>query len=68
MVGKSRNASERDAVVIAKALSVRALMYPTDATVESEEHLHLPGEQVGERGSSTTIRHVHQVDAGHHVE
>ena len=33
-----------------------------------EHDLHLPAEQIGERRSATTIRHVNHVDAGHHLE
>jgi hypothetical protein len=33
-----------------------------------EHDLHLPGEQVGERRCLAAIRHVHYVDAGHHLK
>src|SRR5258708_6464813 len=33
-----------------------------------EVYLHLPGEQVGERGRSAARRHVNHVDASHHLE
>ena len=33
-----------------------------------EQDLHLAAEQIGEGGTLAPIGHVHQVDAGHHVE
>jgi hypothetical protein len=42
------------------------ILYRCDSGGEVD--LHLPAEQVGERGSPAAIRHVDHVDAGHHVE
>jgi hypothetical protein len=33
-----------------------------------EYDLHLPAEQIGNRGSSAAIGHMDNVDAGHHLE
>src|SRR5262249_12711650 len=33
-----------------------------------EVDLHLPAEQIGERGSRAAIRYVHEVHPGHHLE
>ena len=33
-----------------------------------KNELHLPAEQVGKRRWPAAIRHMHQVDAGHHFE
>jgi len=34
----------------------------------AEVDLHHPGEQIDKRGACAAIRHVHEVDAGHHLE
>ena len=64
----SGSASERVAVVIASARSLPALMYSNRQGRVGEEDLHLPTEQIGERGCYAAIGHVHHVDAGHHLE
>ena len=33
-----------------------------------EHHLHLTGDQVGQRRRAAAVGHVHHVDAGHHLE
>ena len=64
----SGSASERVAVVTASARSLPALMYSIDDGMGPNIDLHLPAEQVGERGRRAAIGHVHHVDAGHHLE
>ena len=64
----SGSASERVAVVIARARSLPALMYANRLGRVGEEDLHLPAEQIGQRGRHAAIGHVHHVDAGHHLE
>ena len=64
----SGSTSERVAVVTASARSLPALMYSIDARHGGEKDLHLSAEQIGERGRAAAIRHVHHVDAGHHLE
>ena len=43
-------------------------MYSIDAAVASNIDLHLPAEQIGQRGRRAAIGHMHHVDAGHHLE
>src|SRR5215813_5570130 len=38
------------------------------AKVIRAANLHLPAEQIGNRGSSAAVRHEDDVDAGHHLE
>jgi hypothetical protein len=64
----SGSASERLVVVTASARSVPALIYPIEAGMDSNVTCTCPPDQIGERGSSASIRHVHHVDAGHHLE
>ena len=64
----SGSASERVAVVTASARSLPALMCSIDARHGVEHDLHLPAEQIGQRGRPAAIGHVHHVDAGHHLE
>ena len=64
----SGSASERVAVVTASARSLPALMYSIDDGSGGEHDLHLPAEQVGQRGPGAAIGHVNHVDAGHHLE
>ena len=64
----SGSASERVAVVTASARSLPALTCSIGRRHGVEHHLHLPGEQVGERRRRAAIRHVDHVDAGHHLE
>ena len=64
----SGSASERVAVVTARARSLPALMYSNRLGRVGEEDLHLSAEQIGQRGRHAAIGHVHHVDAGHHLE
>ena len=55
-------------MVTASARSLPALMYSIDEDSGGEHDLHLSAEQIGKRGCRAAIRHVNQVDAGHHLE
>ena len=55
-------------MVTASARSLPALMCSIDARHGVEHHLHLPAEQIGQRGRRAAIGHVQHVDAGHHLE
>jgi hypothetical protein len=35
---------------------------------KTENHLHLPANQIGQRGPRATILHWNQIDTGHHLE
>ena len=68
MVGMSGNPSQRVAVVTASGRSLPSLIWSIDEIGPMNVNLHLAADQIGERRPSAAIRHVHQIDARHHLE
>ena len=64
----SGSTGERVAVVTASARSLPALTYSIDEVHAVKHDLHLSAEQIDKRGARAAIRHVNEVDAGHHLE
>src|SRR5262249_28957052 len=63
----SGSTGERVAVVTASARSLPPLTYSIDEDMVANMTC-LSAEQINKRGARATIRHMHQVDAGHHLE
>ena len=55
-------------MVTAKRAQLAGRDVPNRAGHSVEHDLHLSSEQIDKRGACAAIRHVHQVDAGHHLE
>ena len=64
----SGSASERVAVVTASARSLPALTYSIDDGIVAKSTCTCPPSRSVSAGRTAAIRHVHHVDAGHHLE
>ena len=64
----SGSASERVAVVTASARSLPALICSSDDSMGSNANVQLAAHEIGQHRRRAAIGHVHDVDAGHHLE
>ena len=68
MVGTSGSSAMRAAVVTPSARSLPALIWPMPDEMPPTAGHELAAEQVGDHLILADIGHVHDVDAGHHLE
>ena len=64
----SGSTCERVALVTAERAQLPALDVLHRRGNGVEHYVHLAGEKIGKRRCVATIRHMDQVDAGHHLE